>query len=65
MIIMMTLAFHPVNTYTRYLRAKLHSLLSVKKSDFPVSGSAIKHAMADMGIFFYVSSHNMVQNKMM
>lgn len=44
MIIMMKLAFHPVNTH--WLRATLHSLMSVTETDLPLSGSAVKHAMA-------------------
>lgn len=53
MIIMMKLAFHPANTH--WLQATLHSLTSVKESDLPFSGSAIKHAMAQQS-FLYMSS---------
>lgn len=42
MIIMMKLAFHPANTY--WLRATLQSLITVKESDLPQSGSVAKHA---------------------
>ena len=44
MIIMMKLAFHSVNTH--WLRATLNSLLYVKESDLPLSGSSHTHAMA-------------------
>lgn len=46
----MKLAFHLVNTH--WLRASLHSLVSVKEPDLPLSGNAIKHAMAERKNFF-------------
>lgn len=58
MIIMMKLAFHPVNTH--WLRATLQSLISVKESDLPLSGSAVNHAMAEIrNLFFYTTMYNL------
>ncbi len=51
MIIMMKLACHRVNT--RWLQATLHSLISVRESDLPLSGSVIKHAMADRSFILH------------
>lgn len=50
MIIMMKLAFHPVNTY--WSRATLHSLISVTECDLPLSGS-VMHVMANRSSLFF------------
>lgn len=60
MIIMMKLAFHPVNTH--WLRATLHSLISVTECDLPPSGRAM-HAIADRSSLFFFALATMSHDR--